>query len=258
MIKLNRSKKKVSVVMPFFRKKEFFEEAYNSVLNQSYPNIEIIIIYDDHDRGQLNFVKNIIKKSNTIIIINKKNRGASYSRNVGIKKSTGYYVAFLDCDDIWHRNKLEEQINFMEKFQLDCTCTNYSVINKNGNILYCLSSPAISTYQSLLKSCDIGLSTVVIKKKLFNHFKFQNLLTKEDYLMWLNISKKGININSIQKTLVLWRDVKGSLSSNFIQRVKDSFKIYYYHEKQFLFQSIISIVILSLNSFKKKIKRFYL
>ena len=113
MIKLNRSKKKVSVVMPFFRKKEFFEEAYNSVLNQSYPNIEIIIIYDDHDRGQLNFVKNIIKKSNTIIIINKKNRGASYSRNMGIKKSTGYYVAFLDCDDIWHRNKLEEQINFM-------------------------------------------------------------------------------------------------------------------------------------------------
>jgi len=258
MIKLNRSKKKVSVVMPFFRKKEFFEEAYNSVLNQSYPNIEIIIIYDDHDRGQLNFVKNIIKKSNTIIIINRKNRGASYSRNIGVKKSKGYYVAFLDCDDIWHRNKLEEQIDFMEKFQLECTCTNYSVINKNGNILYRLSSPAISTYQSLLKSCDIGLSTVVIKKKLFNHFKFPNLLTKEDYLMWLNISKKGININSIQKTLVLWRDVKGSLSSNFIQRVKDSFKIYYYHEKQFLFQSIISIVILSLNSFKKKIKRFYL
>jgi teichuronic acid biosynthesis glycosyltransferase TuaG len=258
MIKLNRSKKKVSVVMPFFRKKEFFGEAYNSVLNQSYPNIEIIIIYDDHDRMQLNFVKNLIKKSNTIIITNKKNRGASYSRNIGIKKSKGYYVAFLDCDDIWHRNKLEEQINFMEKFQLDCTCTNYSVINKNGNILYRLSSPAISTYQSLLKSCDIGLSTVVIKKKLLNHFKFPNLLTKEDYLMWLNISKKGININSIQKTLVLWRDVKGSLSSNFIQRIKDSFKIYYYHEKQFLFKSIISIIILSLNSFKKKIKRFYL
>jgi teichuronic acid biosynthesis glycosyltransferase TuaG len=258
MIKLNRSKKKVSVVMPFFRKKEFFEEAYNSVLNQSYPNIEIIIIYDDHDRGQLNFVKNIIKKSNTIIIINEKNRGASYSRNIGVKKSKGYYVAFLDCDDIWHRNKLEEQIDFMEKFQLECTCTNYSVINKNGNILYRLSSPAISTYQSLLKSCDIGLSTVVIKKKLFNEFKFSNLLTKEDYLMWLNISKKGININCIQKTLVFWRDVKGSLSSNFMQRIKDSFKIYYYHEKQFLFQSIISIIILSLNSFKKKIKRFYL
>jgi|688.fasta_scaffold275095_2 teichuronic acid biosynthesis glycosyltransferase TuaG len=258
MIKLNKSKKKVSVIMPFFRKKEFFEEAYNSVLNQSYTNIEIIIIYDDHDLEQLNFVKNIIKKKNTIVIVNKRNRGVSYSRNRGIKKSKGYYVAFLDCDDIWHRNKLKEQITFMEKFQLDCTCTNYSVINKNGNILYSLSSPSISTYQNLLKSCDIGLSTVVIKKKFFTQFKFKNLLTKEDYLLWLNITKKGININGIEKTLVYWRDIKGSLSSNFIQRIKDSFKIYYYYEKQFLFQSMISIVMLSLNSFKKKIKRFYL
>jgi teichuronic acid biosynthesis glycosyltransferase TuaG len=244
MIKLNRSKKKVSVVMPFFRKKEFFEEAYNSVLNQSYPNIEIIIIYDDYDLEQLNFVKSIIKKRNTIIIVNKRNRGASYSRNVGIKKSKGYYVAFLDCDDIWYKNKLEVQITFMEKLQLDCTCTNYSVINKNGKILYSLPPPMVSTHESLLKSCDIGLSTVVIKKKFFSHFKFPNLLTKEDYLLWLNLSKKGININGIEKTLVHWRDVKGSLSSNFLQRIKDSFKIYYYHEKQFLFQSIISIIIL--------------
>jgi teichuronic acid biosynthesis glycosyltransferase TuaG len=258
MINLNRSKKKVSVVMPFFRKKEFFEEAYNSVLNQSYPNIEIIIIYDDHDLTQLNFVKNLIKKNNTTIIVNRRNRGASYSRNVGIKKSKGYYVAFLDCDDIWYKNKLEVQITFMEKFQLDCTCTNYSVINKNGNILYSLSPPTVSTYESLLKSCDIGLSTVVIKKRIFSHFKFPNLLTKEDYLLWLNISKNGINIIALEKILVHWRDVRGSLSSNFIQRVKDSFKIYYYHEKQFLFQSIISIIMLSLNSFKKKIKRFYL
>jgi teichuronic acid biosynthesis glycosyltransferase TuaG len=258
MIKLNKSKKKVSVIMPFFRKKEFFEEAYNSVLNQSYTNIEIIIIYDDHDLEQLNFVRNIIKKQNTIVIVNKKNRGASYSRNRGVKKSKGYYVAFLDCDDIWHRNKLKEQITFMEKFHLDCTCTNYSVIDKNGNILYSLSSPSISTHGSLLRSCDIGLSTIVIKKRIFSHFKFPNLLTKEDYLLWLKISKKGININGIKKTLAYWRDVKGSLSSNFMQRIKDSFKIYYYHEKQFLFQSIISIIILSLNSFKKKIKRFYL
>lgn len=258
MIKLNRSAKKVSVIMPFFRKKEFFEEAYNSVLNQSYPNIEIVIIYDDHDRSQLNFVKNTIKKNNTIIIKNKRNKGASYSRNIGIKKSKGHYIAFLDCDDIWYRNKLKEQITIMEKLQLDCTCTNYTVINMNGKILYSLSSPTVSTYESLLKSCDIGLSTVVIKKKIISQFKFPYLLTKEDYLLWLNISKKGININGIQKTLVHWRDVKGSLSSNFIQRIKDSFKIYYYHEKQFLFQSIISIIILSFNSFKKKIKRFYL
>lgn len=257
MIKLNNLKK-VSIIMPFFKKKEFFVKAYKSALNQSYSNIEIIIIYDDPNLEQLTFVKNIIEKNNTIIIVNNKNRGASYSRNLGIKKCKGDYVAFLDCDDIWKKNKLKEQIGFMERFKLDCTCTNYFVINKKGHILYSVSSPKISTYQSLLKSCDIGLSTVVLKKQIFEHFKFSNFLTKEDYFLWLNLTKKGINIYAINKTLSYWRDVHGSLSSSFIQRVKDSFKIYYYYEKQFLFQSIISIIVLSLNSFKKKIKRFYL
>jgi teichuronic acid biosynthesis glycosyltransferase TuaG len=102
------------------------------------------------------------------------------------------------------------------------------------------------------------LSTVILKKKILNNFKFKNLLTKEDYLLWLQITKKNIHIHCVKKNLASWRDVKGSLSSSIMQRIKDSFKIYYYYEKQFLFQSIISIVILSLNSFRKKIKRFYL
>jgi glycosyltransferase involved in cell wall biosynthesis len=84
MIKL---KKKVSVIMPFFRKKKFFREAYNSILNQNYRNIEIIIIYDDHNLSELDFVESVIDKKNTIVLINKKNRGAAYSRNLGIKKS---------------------------------------------------------------------------------------------------------------------------------------------------------------------------
>jgi teichuronic acid biosynthesis glycosyltransferase TuaG len=255
MIKL---KKKVSVIMPFFRKKKFFREAYNSILNQNYVNIEIIIIYDDHNFSELDFVKSVIDKKNTIILINKKNRGAAYSRNLGIKKSKGYYIAFLDCDDIWRNNKLSQQISFMEKYQLEFTCTNYSAINEKGDFMYSITCPKILNRKNLLQSCDIGLSTVILKKKILNNFKFKNLLTKEDYLLWLQITKKNIHIHCVKKNLASWRDVKGSLSSSIIQRIKDSFKIYYYYEKQFLFQSIISIVILSLNSFRKKIKRFYL
>jgi teichuronic acid biosynthesis glycosyltransferase TuaG len=162
MIKL---KKKVSVIMPFFRKKKFFREAYNSILNQNYVNIEIIIIYDDHNFSELDFVKSVIDKKNTIILINKKNRGAAYSRNLGIKKSKGYYIAFLDCDDIWRNNKLSQQISFMEKYQLEFTCTNYSAINEKGDFMYSITCPKILNRKNLLQSCDIGLSTVILKKK---------------------------------------------------------------------------------------------
>ena len=124
--------------------------------------------------------------------------------------------------------------------------------------MYSLTCPKILNRKNILQSCDIGLSTVIIKKKILNNFKFKNLLTKEDYLLWLQITKKNIDIHCVKKNLAYWRDVKGSLSSSIVQRIKDSFKIYYYYEKQFLFQSIISIVMLSLNSFRKKITRFYL
>lgn len=97
--------KKVSIIMPYYKKSSFFEKAYHSALNQSYSNIEIIIIYDDHDLTELSFVKKIINnKRNTILIINKKNYGVGFSRNIGINRSRGFYVAFLDCDDVWKTN----------------------------------------------------------------------------------------------------------------------------------------------------------
>jgi glycosyltransferase involved in cell wall biosynthesis len=102
--------KKVSIIMPYFNKSSFFEEAYHSVLNQNYSNIEIIIIYDDHNLTELSFVKKIINnRKNTILIINKKNYGVGFSRNIGINRSKGFYIAFLDCDDVWKKNKLRNQ-----------------------------------------------------------------------------------------------------------------------------------------------------
>jgi teichuronic acid biosynthesis glycosyltransferase TuaG len=120
-----------SVIMPYYRKKNYFREAYYSALNQNIKNIEIIIIYDDRDHSELNFIKNIIKnKKNTKLIVNKKQLGVGASRNAGISISKGKYICFLDCDDIWKRNKLSYQIKFMEKNFLDFTHTSYSVINQ--------------------------------------------------------------------------------------------------------------------------------
>jgi teichuronic acid biosynthesis glycosyltransferase TuaG len=112
--------KKVSIIMPYYKKLSFFEEAYYSALNQNYSNIEIIIIYDDHDLTELSFVKKIINnKKKYNLIINKKNYGVGFSRNIGINRSKGFYIAFLDCDDIWKKNKLRNQVNIMNKMKLD-------------------------------------------------------------------------------------------------------------------------------------------
>ena len=247
--------KKVSIIMPYFNKSSFFEEAYHSVLNQNYYNIEIIIIYDDHNLTELSFVKKIINnRKNTILIINKKNYGVGFSRNIGINRSKGFYIAFLDCDDVWKKNKLRNQVNIMNKMKLDFSYTSYSVINENNNFLYNVPAKDFLTHANLLRSCDIGLSTVMIKRQILKKFKFSRMKTKEDYLLWLQISKNDILIYGVKKYLSLWRKCNNSLSSDIFQKIKDAFNIYYRHEKQGFIRTLLSIIVLSFFAYKKKFR----
>ena len=109
-------KDKISIIIPYFKKKEFFKRTIRSLQKQSYRNFEVILIYDDNDKSDLKFINYSMKKiKNKKIIINKKNLGAGISRNIGIKKSQGKFIAFLDADDIWHKDKIKKQINFMKQ-----------------------------------------------------------------------------------------------------------------------------------------------
>ena len=120
-LKKNIKKNLVSIIIPYFKKKQFFLESFNSVYYQSYKRKEIIIIYDDPDQADLSFIKKIIKnKRNTYLYINRKNHGAGASRNLAIRKSNGEFLAFIDSDDIWDKQKLTKQIRFMKKKKYLC------------------------------------------------------------------------------------------------------------------------------------------
>ncbi len=104
--------KLVSVIIPYFKKKKYIGDTINSVLNQTYNNFEIIIIYDDAEKNDLEYIKKLVSSDHRVkLIINEKNVGAGMSRNIGIDKSEGTFIAFIDADDMWKKTKLEEQIN---------------------------------------------------------------------------------------------------------------------------------------------------
>ena len=116
----------VEIIMPNYNKDQFLEEAINSVINQKYKNWKLIII----DGASLDESKNILtefeKKFNNInVIYLDKRENAAYARNLGIKLSKAEYIAFLDSDDYWTKDKLSEQISFMRKFNYDFTYTDY-------------------------------------------------------------------------------------------------------------------------------------
>ena len=243
---------KISIIIPYHKKINYIKKTIKSVLNQTYHNKEIIIIYVDMDHSDLKKIKAIIKKKKNIkLIVNSKILGAGESRNKGAKIASGRYLAFIDSDDVWKKNKLKTQIEFMRKLKLKVSHTSYFIINEAGKITEKRQAKFVQTYSNLVKSCDIGLSTVIIEKKLFLKNKFSSNITKEDYAAWLKISKK-IPIYGLDKYLVFWRKTKGSLSSNSYQKLCDAFDIYYRKENFSFFKSLFSIIVLSFNFFLKK------
>ena len=91
----------VSVIIPYYQKKKYILRTLRSVITQSYRNLEIIIVFDEESKRNLEFINKLVKLDNRIkLIINKKNFGAGYSRNIAIKKSKGKFIAFIDADDL--------------------------------------------------------------------------------------------------------------------------------------------------------------
>jgi len=246
--------KKVSIILPYYKKKQFFNKCIKSVINQSYKNIEVIIIYDDTDKKELEYVKKEIKNYRNIkLIINNRNLGASRSRNIGIKKSCGEYIAFLDCDDYWDNRKLEKQLRFMKKNNIQFSHTNYEIINNKGILIGKMPVKKKISYENLIKSCDIGLSTVVLKRKILPKNPFPPLVTKEDYVLWLRLSKRN-KIFGLNEFLVKWRKVENSLSSSISQKIRDAFKVYNFYEKRSILVSVYMTLRLSFYAAHKKFK----
>ena len=243
----------VSIIIPFYKKKEYIFKTVNSILNQSYTNYEIIIVYDDEDLSDFDYLKELFKSINKIRMIkNLQNIGAGLSRNKGIVNARGKFIAFLDADDIWKKHKLKNQINFMKKKNLKFTHTSYEVIDKNDKVLGERISRNFEKVDDLIKSCDIGLSTVIIKKEIIDHqTKFPNLKTKEDFVLWLKILQKNISINYFNETLSSWRKLDNSLSSSVIQKLIDAFKVYNYYMKFNFIKSFYYTICLSINYLKK-------
>ena len=241
----------VSIIIPYFKKKNQIRQTINSILKQKYKKFEILIIYDDTNHSELKFLrKNFSKEKKVKIFINKKNIGAGLSRNLGIKMSRGEYIAFIDADDLWTPSKLEKQIKFMKKKDINISHTSYSIIDEFNKKISFRKANNID-FDNLLKSCDIGLSTVIIKKKILKDNLFVNLKTKEDYVLWLKLSQKGHRFYALNKELTLWRKTPGSLSSSTLQKLFDGYRVYNKFLGYNSLLSLIKLIQLSLNYLKK-------
>ena len=207
---------------------------------------------DDQGHESDNYIKKLVSLDERVkLSINDKNIGAGRSRNKGIEQSKGMILAFVDADDLWLKNKLEEQIKFMQDQAITFCHTSYKIINEKGEFISSRKARNFMTINDLIKSCDIGLSTVLIEKDTIGSNKFPEIKTKEDFVLWLQLLSKDIRIYGLDKELVLWRKTKNSLSSSLFQKMIDGYKVYNIYMKYNMVKSFYYLLCLSINFLKK-------
>ena len=234
--------------MPYYKKELYVSESIQSILEQSYTNFELILVNDDtENKDFINKISNFDQRIR--LIHNDKNLGAGLSRNKAIVLSKGEYIAFCDSDDLWKKNKLELQLNFMKKFNLNFSFTSYDIIDENNKLIKIRKAPSFVDFKKLRNSCDIGLSTIIAKKNIFrdNKYQFSNLKTKEDYVLWLKFAQDGIEMKGFDQNLSSWRKTKNSLSSSIFQKLIDGYRVYREHLGYGIFKSLFYLIILSIN-----------
>ena len=208
-------KVKISVVIPAYNAENTIERAVYSALNQTHKNIEIIIINDASTDHTEDIVKNInCDNANIVYLRNSSNLGVANSRNRGIRASTGNFIAFLDADDKWRKNKCQQQIQFMLRHKLDFSSTSYIKSTGTENII--VKTPKKFSLERLYVRNPIGLSSVMVTKSIMQQFQF-NDIGHEDMDLWVRLFKHKKKFGSLDRPLVTYFATKGSRSSNMLR-----------------------------------------
>ena len=219
----------VSVIIPCYNAEKVLKYTLDSVINQTYKNLEIICINDCSKDNTLDLLKDYSEMDKRIVVLsNEKNSGVAQTRNNGLKIAKGEFISFVDSDDVWHLEKIEKQIKFMIENNCDLTYTAVQFIDDNGKITgKTFKVPTSVSYKQLLKQNIITLSSAVISKKVLQDRLFHDDHLHEDFIMWLELLKSKVDrAYGLTEILVDYRLTTGSKTRNKWKSLKMTYKTY--------------------------------
>ncbi|PLX70547.1 MAG: glycosyl transferase [Denitrovibrio sp.] len=220
----------VSIILPMYNDEKFIKEAVSSVLSQTYENWEMIIIDDASTENSLEIIEDFASNDSRIRVFSfDKNKGLSEARNKAIEEAGGKYIAFLDSDDLWLPEKLERQIDFMKENNLPFNYSSYFLIDSLGDDIGKFITKRSLTYKDILKTCSIGMLTVVYDAEKIGKRPFELVHMREDYLLWLSIVKELKVVYGILEPLAKYRVRGRSVSSNKLKAAAKQWRVYRDH-----------------------------
>ena len=206
----------VSIITPTFNSAKYITETIQSVQKQSYKHWEMIIIDDCSQDKTVEIVQNFMDDDSRIHLIQlKKNSGAAKARNAGIENISGKYMTFLDADDIWFPDFIENSIKTIKKTGINFVFSSYKRSNEALEFVYSdFIVPEKVIYSDILKTNSISCLTAFIDVSKLGIKKMPDILKRQDMGLWLQYLKVIPFAHGIQKPMAIYRIRENSLSRN--------------------------------------------
>lgn len=245
----------VSVIMPMHNSAPFLREAIESILAQTYTKWELLIVDDASTDSSLDIAKEYAEKDSRIRVMQNTRhiKMPSAPRNVGVQAAKGRYIAFLDSDDLWFLQKLEQQLSLFSDNRTAIVYSNYEKMDENSaRSNRIVVAPSQATYKSLLRGNIIGNLTAIYDTKKVGKINIQDI-HHEDYVMWLSILKKGYIARNTETTLAVYRETSHSVSSNKLKVTAWQWDIYRKVEHLSLLRSVYNFIFYAFKAFRKSL-----
>lgn len=244
----------VSIIMPSYNTGKYIKKSIESVISQTYKNWELIIVDDCSTDNTENIISQFTDKR-IKFFKNEKNSGAAVSRNKALREAKGKWIAFLDSDDLWLPQKLEKQINFMDKNKYHFSYTDYKIL-WDGKIEspYINTGPDIIDKKRMYRYCYISTITVMYDRNIIGLIQIADIKKNNDYAMWLKIIEKS-NCYRLSECLSYYCKHSNSISSG------SKIKLIKYHYIMFRIalnkSPVVSAIFTVRNLFFGVLKKFY-
>lgn len=229
-------KETVSIVVPVFHAEKYMEETMDCVLAQTYTDWELLLVVDGSTDPTVEVIRKYIEKKQETrirLFIQEENRGAALARNRGVKEATGRYIAYLDADDLWKPDKLEKEVEFLQKKDAAFVFTGYEFADENGKGTgKVVSVPKKLTYREALKNTTIFTTTVMFDTARVDKALLEMPdMKSEDTALWWKVLRNGYDAYGLNENLAYYRRPAQSLSSNKLVAIGRIWNLYRRAEK---------------------------
>lgn len=234
----------VSIITPTFNSAKFIAETIQSVQNQTYQNWELIIVDDGSSDETISIIQQIQKTEHRInLVIQPKNVGPAITRNIGIELAQGKYLTFLDADDLWFPDFIQNSITTIQQTKVPFVFSSYRRADEALNFIYSdFIVPQKVTYTDILKTNSISCLTAFLDVEVLGK-KFMPIIHKrQDMGLWLQYLKEIPFAHGIQEPKAIYRIRKNSLSRKKSDLIKYQWQFYREVENLSVIQSVYYMV----------------